>query len=78
MAIANKNKKNNIKFSNEKKIIIKEILDLEPLTAKLKSFNFNTININGHSVKEIDCILKINQCNNLSHCKRERNKTCRK
>ena len=36
----------------------KEILDLEPLTAKLKSFNFNTININGHSVKEIDKALK--------------------
>lgn len=31
-----------------------EILDLEPLTAKLKSFNFNTVNINGHSIKEID------------------------
>ena len=35
-----------------------EILDLEPLTAKLKSFNFNTVNINGHSIKEIDNAIK--------------------
>lgn len=36
----------------------KEILDLEPLTDKLKSFNFKVININGHSIKEIDNALK--------------------
>ena len=37
-----------------------EILDLEPLTDKFKSFNFNTFNINGHDIKEIDqCIKKV-------------------
>lgn len=30
-----------------------EILNLEPLTEKFKSFNFNTYNINGHNIKEI-------------------------
>lgn len=38
----------------------KEILDLEPLTDKFKSFNFNAFNINGHDIKEIDqCIQKV-------------------
>ncbi len=31
----------------------KEILDLEPLTQKLKSFNLLTLNVNGHDILEI-------------------------
>ena len=36
----------------------KEILNLEPLTKKFKSFNFKTYNINGHDVSEIKTTLK--------------------
>ncbi len=36
----------------------KEILDLEPLTEKFRSFNFNTINVNGHSIDEIENAIK--------------------
>ena len=38
----------------------KEILDLEPLTEKFKSFKLNTFNINGHDTKEIyKCVKKV-------------------
>ena len=37
----------------------KEILDLEPLTQKIKSFKFNTLNINGHDIIEIEKSIKI-------------------
>lgn len=43
----------------------KDILDLEPLTDKLKSFNLKVFNINGHSVKEID--KTINKCNKIKN-----------
>jgi transketolase len=34
-----------------------EILDLEPLTDKFKSFNFKTFNVNGHDINEIESTL---------------------
>ena len=34
-----------------------DILDLEPLTEKFKSFNFKTFNVNGHDIKEIESTL---------------------
>lgn len=37
---------------------VKEILELEPLTKKLQSFNFNTHNINGHDIIEIKSTIK--------------------
>ncbi len=35
-----------------------EVLDLEPLTDKFKSFNFSTFNINGHDTKEIEATIE--------------------
>tara|TARA_B100000787_G_C16192965_1_gene298693 strand:+ start:1773 stop:2585 length:813 start_codon:yes stop_codon:yes gene_type:complete len=36
---------------------ISDILNLEPLTDKFKSFNFKTFNINGHDINEIESTL---------------------
>jgi len=37
---------------------INEILNLEPLTEKFKSFKFNTFNVNGHNINEIENTIK--------------------
>lgn len=36
----------------------KDILDLEPITEKFKSFKFNTFNVNGHDINEIENTIK--------------------
>jgi transketolase len=38
--------------------LIKEILDLEPLKKKLISFNFETYEVNGHDVSQLEKIIK--------------------
>ena len=56
----------------------KDILNLEPLTEKLKSFNFYTINVNGHSIKEINRALEKSKktikaySHHMSYCKGKR------
>jgi transketolase len=44
---------------------VDEILNLEPLKEKFESFNFNTIEVNGHNTKQIDnALTKANKIKN--------------
>ena len=37
---------------------IKNVCDLNPLSKKLKSFNFKTFEVNGHDISELEKLLK--------------------
>ena len=38
---------------------IKDVIELEPLNKKFKSFNFNVLEVNGHDILQIDKAIKI-------------------
>ena len=46
----------------------KEVLDLEPLTDKIKSFGFNVKNVDGHNKNSLKkCLSEISSKNNQPH-----------